>query len=97
MAFNDFFIRQFIVRRDGGFLVWWGIFLTTSRFNNWNRWNYLYGSPFYSNSIMAIPYYSPYFNNVYWNNRFSNNQAVRYHADNVAVFSPLKRRHPGVE
>lgn len=87
MAFNDFFIRQFIVRRDGGFLVCGESFYTTSRFNNWNRWNYLYGSPFYSNSYYGNPYYSPYFNNAYWNNRFSNNQAVRYHADNVAVFS----------
>jgi hypothetical protein len=85
MAFNDFFIRQIITRRDGGFIIGSEAFYTTSRFNNWNRWNYLYSSPYYSsyNSI----YYSPYFNSAYWNNRYSSNQSVRYHADNVAVFS----------
>ncbi|MFN8290810.1 MAG: hypothetical protein U0U70_11170 [Chitinophagaceae bacterium] len=87
MAFNDFFIRQVITRRDGGYIICSESYYTTSRFNNWNRWNYLYGSPYYTNAAFGSPYYSPYFNNSYWNNRFSNNQSVRYHADNVAVFS----------
>ncbi len=86
MAFNDFFIRQIITRRDGGIIICSEAYYTTSRFNNWNRWNYLYGSPYYS-SYYNSSYYSPYFNNSYWNNRYSNNQSVRYHADNVAVFS----------
>ncbi|HUR66680.1 MAG TPA: hypothetical protein VMZ03_10055 [Chitinophagaceae bacterium] len=85
MAFNDFFIRQIITRRDGGFIIGSESFYTTSRFNNWNRWNYLYNSPFYS--PYSSTYYSPYFNSSYWNNRYSNSQSVRYHADNLAIFS----------
>lgn len=87
MAFNDYFIRQIITRRDGGFIIGSEAFYTTSRFNNWNRWNYLYNSPFYSPYFNNAYYYSPYFNNSYWNSRYSNNQSVRYHADNLAIFS----------
>lgn len=88
MAFNDFFIRQIVTRRDGGFIIGSESFYTTSRFNNWNRWNYLYNSPYYSPYYSYnSSYYSPYFNSSYWNNRYSNNQSVRYHADNVVVFS----------
>ncbi|MFM2139322.1 MAG: hypothetical protein RJA57_1629, partial [Bacteroidota bacterium] len=86
LAFNDFFIRQIIMRRDGGFLLGTESYYTTSRFNSWNRWNFLYGSPFYS-PFYSDFYYAPYFNNSFWNNRFGNNQSVRYHADNLAVFS----------
>ena len=86
MAFNDYFIRQVILRRDGGFIIGSESFYTSSRFNNWNRWNYLYNSPFYS-PYYNNAYYSPYFTNSYWNNRLSNSQSVRYHADNVAVLS----------
>ena len=87
MAFNDYFIRQIITRRDGGVIIGSEAYYTTSRFNNWNRWNYLYNSPFYTPYFNNNYYYSPYFNNSYWNNRYGNNQAVRYHADNIAVFS----------
>ncbi len=86
MAFNDFFIRQIITRRDGGFIIGSESYYTTSRFNSWNRWDYLYGSPFLS-PYYSNYYYSPYYSNAFWNSRFGNNQAVRYHADNIAVFS----------
>jgi hypothetical protein len=84
-AFNDFFIRNIITRRDGGFIVGSESYYTTSRFNNWNRWDYLYGSP-YMNSYNNY-YYSPYYNNYPWGSRINTNQAVRYHADNIAVLS----------
>lgn len=85
-AFNDYFIRNIILRRDGGFVLGSESFYTTSRFNNWNRWDYLYGSPFYSS--YNDYYYSNYYRYFGWNNssRF-NNQAVRYHADNITVIS----------
>jgi hypothetical protein len=86
MAFDDFFIRQIIVRHDGGFILGSEAFYTTSRFNTWNRWDYLYGSPFYS-PFYNNSYYSPYFNNSLWYNRYSNSQSVRFHADNIVVFS----------
>lgn len=84
-AFNDYFIQNIITRKDGGFLIGSEAYYTTSRFNNWSRWDYLYGSPYmssYNNS-----YYSPYYSNNFWRSRSSSNQAVRYHADNIAVLS----------
>jgi hypothetical protein len=84
-AFNDFFIRNIVTRRDGGFIIGSEAYFTTSRFNNWNRWDYLYGSP-YMNSYNNY-YYSPYYNNFWWRTRSSSSQAVRYHADNIAVLS----------
>jgi hypothetical protein len=84
-AFDDFFIRNIITRKDGGIIIGAESYYTTSRFNNWNRWDYLYGSP-YMNSYNNY-YYSPYYNNFWWGNRVNTNQAVRYHADNIAVIS----------
>jgi hypothetical protein len=84
-AFNDFFIQHIITRRDGGFIIAGESYYTTSRFNNWNRWDYLYGSP-YTQSFNSY-YYSPYYNRNWWNSRSNNSQAVRYHADNIAVIS----------
>ncbi|HEY2721730.1 MAG TPA: hypothetical protein VGI82_08395 [Chitinophagaceae bacterium] len=85
-AFNDYFIRNIIIKRDGGFIIGSEAFYTTSRYNSWNRWDYLYGSPFYS------PYdyysYSPYYNSLWYRSRFYNNsQNVRYHADNIVLLS----------
>lgn len=85
-AFNDFFIRNIIVRKDGGFIIGSESYYTTSRFNNWNRWDYLYGSPFYGPNYYNSPYYY-YYNNYWNNNRITGNTAVRYHADNIAVIS----------
>ena len=85
MAFNDHFIRNIILRRDGGFLISSESYYTTSRFNNWSRWDNLYGSPFIS--PMDYYYYSPYYSNYWWNSRYNTNQAMRYHADNIAIFS----------
>lgn len=83
-AFNDHFIRNVIIRKDGGFIIGSECYYTTSRFNNWNRWDYLYGSS-YMNSYDY--YYSPYYNNYWWSGNRFNNQAVRYHADNISVLS----------
>ncbi len=85
-AFNDYFIRNVITRKDGGFIIGTESYYTTSRFNNWNRWDYLYGSPFYS-SFNNNSYYSPYYNNSFMGSRFGGNQSMRYHADNIVVLS----------
>jgi len=83
-AFNDYFIRNIIIKKDGGFLVDAEAYYTTSRSSAFNRWDYIYGSPF------LYPYdyyfYSPYYSSWWWR-RNSSTQAVRYHADNVAIFS----------
>ncbi|RYY85744.1 MAG: hypothetical protein EOO15_16255 [Chitinophagaceae bacterium] len=85
MAFNDYFIRNIIVKKDGGFIIGAESYYTTSRLNNWNRWDYLYGSP-YSFGNYGYYNYSPY-NSWYNRNRYGGNQAVRYHADNITVLS----------
>jgi len=86
MAFNDYFIRNIITKKDGGFIIGSEAFYTTSRFNSWNRWNYLYGSPFLS--PLDYYYYNsyPYYNSWSWRNR-DNAQSVRYHADNIVILS----------
>jgi hypothetical protein len=85
-AFNDYFIRNIILKKDGGFIISSEAFYTTSRYNSWNRWDYLYGSPFYS--PYDYYYYSPYYNNFWYRSRYYNNsQNMRYHADNIVLLS----------
>lgn len=84
-AFNDYFIRNIIVKKDGGFIIGSESYYTTSRMNNWNRWDYLLGSPF--NSAYNYYSYSPFYNTWYWRNRFNSSQPVRHHADNVTILA----------
>jgi len=86
-AFNDHFIRQISVRKDGGWVIGTERYYTTSRFNNWNRWDYLYGSPYFFPGVSDFYYYNPYFNRYFFNNRTVGQNQVRYHADNIAVLS----------
>lgn len=83
-AFNDYFIRNIITRKDGGFIIGSEAYYTTSRGSSWNRWNYMYGSPYMRS--YDYYYYSPYYNSYWWN-RWGDNQSVRYQADNIAVLS----------
>jgi hypothetical protein len=86
MAFNDYFIRNVIIKKDGGFLVDAEAYYTTSRGTSWNRWDYMYGSPFYY--PMDYYFYSPYYSTWWWRRGSgSSNQSVRYHADNVIILS----------
>ncbi len=84
MAFNDYFIKNIITRKDGGFLISAEAFYTTSRFNSWNRYDYLYRYSYLS--PFDYYYYYPYYNNSWGNSRWGN-QNVRYHADNIALLS----------
>lgn len=84
-AFNDFFIRQIITRRDGGFLIGSEAYYTTSRANNWNRWDYLYGSPYMG--LNGLYYTSPYSSRLWMGGGGRSTQAIRYHADNILVQS----------
>ncbi|MET0636385.1 MAG: hypothetical protein ABWZ25_10190 [Chitinophagaceae bacterium] len=85
-AFNDYFIKNIITRRDGGFLIASESFYTSSRGGAWNRYNYLYGSPF----ARSYDYYSysPYYNGIYgMGNRWNDYQNMRYQADNIVISS----------
>ncbi|WP_207492235.1 hypothetical protein [Aridibaculum aurantiacum] len=85
-AFNDYFLNNIIVRKDGGFLVAAESFYTTGRSGSFNRMDYLWGSPF---MMRPMDYYmfSPYSFSYPWWRWNSFNQLTRYHAQNVAVFS----------
>lgn len=85
MAFNDYFIRNVIVKRDGGFIINTESYYTSSRMRNWNRWNYLYGMPY--NTYDYYTTYSPLYSTWWWRNRNDNAQSVRYHADNLTILS----------
>lgn len=88
IAFNDYFIKNIIIKKDGGYLIVTESMYTSSRgggpFNRWDylSWNNPWSSPF--NSY----YYSPYYYNSYgvpWN-RWGG-QATRYHAENIVILS----------
>ncbi|MGE5518855.1 MAG: hypothetical protein ACM3VS_02930 [Candidatus Dadabacteria bacterium] len=83
-AFNDYFIRNIIIKKDGGFVINTESYYTTSRYNSWNRLNYLYGMPLSMYDYYSP--YSPYYNSWYWRYR-DNNQNVRFHANNITILS----------
>jgi hypothetical protein len=87
-AFNDYFLKNIILRGDGGFIVISESAYTSSRGNTLNRWDYLYGSPYWS----PTDYYSwnsPLGYYPWWRSGSYNNSAAltRYFADNIAVIS----------
>jgi hypothetical protein len=85
-AFNDHFLRNIIMRKDGGFIIASEAAYTSTRggVNN-SRWDYLYGSPYWN----TPGYYSGYYNgfNYPWSRYNSFNNITRYYADNIAVVS----------
>lgn len=88
MAFNDYFLRNIIMKKDGGFIVASENVYTSSRGGTNNRWDY-FGSP-YGNSLSNYYYYnsSPFgYYNYPYNRYGSVNNVVRYYADNVAILS----------
>ena len=89
MAFNDYFLRNIIMKKDGGFIVAAESVYTSSRGGNNNRWDY-FGSPYNTGSLSNYYYYnsSPFgYYNYPYNRYGSVNNVVRYYADNVAVLS----------
>lgn len=86
IAFNDYFIRNVVLKKDGGFLMTSEDFSTESRSSPWNRYDYLYGSPYSS------PYYYNYFSPYsygYYGNRFNNGMGsqMRYIYGNILILS----------
>jgi hypothetical protein len=88
MAFNDYFIKNIITRKDGGFIVIGESLYSTSRGNTFNRWNYLnWGNPwmspidyYYWSPMYSSPWYMPW-------NRYGNTGSTRYYAENIMVLS----------
>lgn len=82
-AFNDFFLRNIIMKKDGGFFIAAEAMYTSSRGNAMNRWDYLSGSPYWAPSSYYM-YNSPFY---YPGSRFSQYDVTRYFADNIAVMT----------
>jgi hypothetical protein len=91
-AFNDFFIRRIIPKKDGGFIITSENYYTQNRGNNFNRYDWMWGNPYLYNSSIYPDYY--YWNNFnspwssyYYGDRSRFGNVVRYNSDNIAIFS----------
>ena len=86
-ALDDFFIREVIVKKDGGFLLTAEDFSTQSRNinNSLNRWDY-FTNP-YSLSSNSYYYYNPSYGYYRPFSSFSNIQNTRYFYENILVLS----------
>jgi hypothetical protein len=86
MAFNDYYIKNIITRRDGGFIIIGESLYSTSRGGSFGRGNYFsYGNPWLS--PIDYYYWSPVYSSMYspWN-RFGGSN-TRYYAENILVLS----------
>ncbi len=98
-AFNDFFIRNIILKKDGSFILHAEDYSSQSNgLNNWNRNDYLYGSPFL-NSYNYYNYYNPGFGGYYrpyglFGNGMGSPQNTRNYYDNILVLSIAKNGIP---
>jgi hypothetical protein len=82
MAFNDYFIKKIVVKKDGGYLLISEAEFTTTRGTSFNRSDYLYGP------MNPIDYYSPYYNPYSpYNRYYGMGTSNRYNAENILVLS----------
>lgn len=87
-ALDEFFIRQSVVKKDGGYILIAEDFSSQTRdnnFGNFNRWNYL-NSPYYY-SPSSYYYYNRYYGYYRPSSSFSNMQSTRYYYNNILVVS----------
>ena len=96
MAFNDYYIKNITIRKDGGFLLTSESLSTTSRGNTFNRWDYWrLGNPWMSPMDYYSPYYSPWSMPWGWGGRYYGYgypygygyNSTRYLADNIMILS----------
>jgi hypothetical protein len=88
MAFNDYYIKNIVIRKDGGYLVIGESLYSSSRGNTNNRWNYnSFGNPWMS--PLDYSYWSPMYSSPWYMpwNRYGNFNATRYYAENIMVLS----------
>ncbi len=91
LALNNYFIRNIILKKDGSFMIAAEDHSSQSSGNNmgWNRWDYLYGSPFLS--PFDYYYFNPSFGGFYRPySRFNSNQSTRYYYDNILLLDVSK-------
>jgi hypothetical protein len=100
-AFNDYYLKHFIIRKDGGVMITAESAYSSNRGNNINRWDnpFLWGN---GGGMMPGSYwgwnpYNPWgwgggWGNTWgspwgWGGGFPSNQSVRYYSDHVILFS----------
>lgn len=81
-AYNDFFIRNVILKKDGGFILSAEDFSSQSRSNQWNRLDYLYGYP-----LSSYDYYLNSRSDWYYYRQRNVNSLTRYYYNNVVVMN----------
>lgn len=86
-AFNDYFLKDIIAKKDGGFLATAECAYTSTRGgNNLNRWDYFNNSQgFGSGGFYSMN--SPGFSTYPWSRYGTTTGITRYYADNVVVIS----------
>lgn len=87
VAFNDYFIKNIIIKKDGGYILVGEAMYTTSRGGAFNRWDYSYWNNPWSSPLDSY-YWSPYYNpwGSPWS-RWGGSQATRYHAENIMILA----------
>jgi hypothetical protein len=86
-AFDNMFLRNIFLKRDGSYVLIAEDYSSQSMNNRnaWNRWDYLYGSPYSFNN----DYY--YWNSPYYRynrfNTFNNSNSTRYYYENILIIS----------
>lgn len=96
-AFNDFFIRNIILKKDGSFILHAEDFSSQStgnNNNNWNRNDYLFGTPYYYNPYDYYNRYNYMYDNFYRPYGYGNNQSQRFYYNNILVLSVSKKGMP---
>ncbi len=88
-AFNDYFIQDVILKKDGGFILAAEDRSSQSRGTQWNRYDYLYGynrfyAP-YDGYMTYSPYYYPGYGAYPYGNPYYSGQPTRYYYQNIAV------------
>jgi hypothetical protein len=89
MAFNDYFLRNIVMKKDGGFVLAAESVYSSYRGNNYyNRWDY-FGNPYsyYGYGGFNSYYSSPYGYYYPWDRYNTFNNITRYYADNVVLIS----------
>jgi len=86
-AFDDYFLQNIVMRKDGGFAIASESAYSSSRGGIYNnRWDYMYNSPYWYNSNYylygnSFGYYYP------WMSPYGYLNQTRFFADNIAVMS----------
>ena len=85
-AFNNLFLKNIFVKKDGSYILVAEDFYTETMggYNMWNRWDYLYNNPYsyYDYNYMYSPYYR--YNRF---NSFNSRTSTKYYYDKILILN----------